>query len=621
MKKNILFFIPENSVDEKTLRSFSDAYTDIEFLVSDTVNNSKIVEKYIEENEVKIMAARGKTASLLKKTFPKINVIEIPISPYDVFRSLEKDIQSLKSVAFITTKAEVKDLELLGKMINIKLINFLNIPEAEIEKYIFKAREMKAELILGGAIVRRVGDALGVDVTTLKLSSESINRTISETYLIKRIIDTEKGNSIFLESIFNNIVEGLVVTDLDFNIKKINPIAKLQLDVDTDGYRENLKLGDIMPELFDPSNLIRNTGVIVRKERRSIYNLIYSDEEAENIICILHEAKTISELETQLRIDEYTKNKDTIYTFNSIFGKSKSIKNVIAKAKLYSDSLANVFIFGESGTGKELFAQSIHNYSERSNNPFLAVNCASIPESLLESELFGYASGAFTGASKHGKAGVFEQAHKGTVFLDEIGDMNFRNQASLLRVIQEKYIVRVGSNDRIPVDVRIISATNKELYSLVREGLFREDLYYRLNVLELMLPPLRERRDDIIPYVKYYLNKNNKKFSEDYIIHKSASNYLTDYDWPGNFRELQNFLERVLILSNSPIMSLEFVKSILQYSEASRESLRNPMEDNSEKQIVIAALKKNNWNREKTAENLNVSRSTLWRYMKKYNIL
>ncbi|HHY90608.1 MAG TPA: sigma 54-interacting transcriptional regulator, partial [Clostridiales bacterium] len=250
-------------------------------------------------------------------------------------------------------------------------------------------------------------------------------------------------------------------------------------------------------------------------------------------------------------------NKHTAYfTFSDIIGESKKMKQCIDLAKKAAEYNSRIVIEGESGTGKEMFAQAIHNRSRRKNNPFLAVDCGAIPRELLESELFGYESGAFTGARKEGKPGKFELANGGTIFLDEIGNMPMEMQVKLLRVLQEEKIIRVGGNQPIPIDVRIIAATNANLEEEVKRGNFREDLFYRLNVFYIRVPPLRERKEDIPILVQTFLKKNSSG-KNDLKIDKRAMKILETYDWPGNIRELNNVIERAVIMSDGDCIRRE----------------------------------------------------------------
>jgi len=296
-------------------------------------------------------------------------------------------------------------------------------------------------------------------------------------------------------------------------------------------------------------------------------------------------------------------------------------------AKRYAGFDSTVLIFGETGTGKEMFAQSIHNASKRANGPFVAVNCASFSETLMESELFGYVEGAFTGASKQGKVGLFEMAHKGTIFLDEISEMPLSIQSKLLRVLQEKAVMRLGDDRVIPVDVRIIAASNKNLYDMVKNGQFRKDLYYRLNVLTLKIPPLRDRQQDILRLFEHFLEICCIKFNiKQPIIAQEVYQILLNYRWPGNVREVENFTERLLAAYGSSYITVEQIKHILDLKELhdfrersghTKESLDHKTLD---EKTLFKILKSNNFNKTRTAKQLGIGRTTLWRMLKKMNI-
>lgn len=266
-------------------------------------------------------------------------------------------------------------------------------------------------------------------------------------------------------------------------------------------------------------------------------------------VLTLQVATKVEELEMKLRSQLKARGHKAKYSFRDLISKSEKMERTVSRAQKVAGSDLAVLILGESGTGKELFAQAIHNASPRRNFPFVAVNCSALPDNLLESELFGYEDGAFTGARKGGKPGLFEQAHKGTIFLDEIGDISAILQSRLLRVIQEKEVLKVGGTSVLPVDVRIIAATNRNLAELAADGKFRSDLYYRLKVLQLELPPLRTRKEDIPILVEHFLKRRRFKDS----ISKEAMNTLCRYDWPGNVRELENTIDYLTIMAEGTI--------------------------------------------------------------------
>lgn len=299
------------------------------------------------------------------------------------------------------------------------------------------------------------------------------------------------------------------------------------------------------------------------------------------------------------------------------------MKQVLGLAIKVARSEATVLIRGESGTGKEVMAKIIHHNSPKANGPFVKVNCAAIPDNLLESELFGYAGGAFTGARKEGKPGKFEMAQGGTIFLDEIGDMDMNMQVKLLRVIQEKEVERIGGNKTIPLDVRIVAATNQNLEELIKEGKFRQDLYYRLNVIEIRILPLRQRKEDI-PILVHHLVK--KISGENLNVTPRVMKCLNDYDWPGNVRELQNVIEHACIMRNGNIIDPYSLPQYMQLSETIPEDRTGKMTYNLkemtailEKDLILEALKKYS-NKSRAIKELGISRSSFYEKIKKYDI-
>jgi transcriptional regulator with PAS, ATPase and Fis domain len=317
------------------------------------------------------------------------------------------------------------------------------------------------------------------------------------------------------------------------------------------------------------------------------------------------------------------------YTFDSIIGQSKAINDVIKIGKIAANSDSNVLILGESGTGKELIAQSIHNASSRRNEPFIAINCGSIPKGLIESELFGYEAGSFTGARRDGYPGKFELADGGTIFLDEIGDMPLDLQSTLLRVIQTKEIARIGSTRPKTVNVRIMAATNVNLAKKIRDNHFRSDLYYRLNVLSIVIPPLRKRREDILLLANEYIKKYNKIIGKEVIgITANAEILLNSYDWPGNVRELENIIERAINLVQGEMISENELPEDIVFHESSyisfngisnKDSSLMPIES-IECQLITESIKKNKGNMTRVTEETGIPRRTLYRRIEKYGI-
>jgi transcriptional regulator with PAS, ATPase and Fis domain len=340
----------------------------------------------------------------------------------------------------------------------------------------------------------------------------------------------------------------------------------------------------------------------------------------------LKDVSEVQRLDQEIRAKNKAKGLLARFTIDDIIGTSPAVTRLKQRIRHYAKSSSAVLITGESGTGKEMVAQSMHNLSSRREGPFVAINCACLPETLLESELFGYEQGAFTGAEKKGKAGLFELAQQGTIFLDEIGDMPFPLQAKLLRVLQEKEVRRLGSDRNIPIEVRVFASTNRDLADDVRQGAFRQDLFFRLNVLNLEIPPLRERKEDIAILANRFIDKFNLE-TEKTVPHLSELQrcHLEKNEWNGNIRELENVIERYVLLYGSEEddghLLQKFVASdrshltkhqnLPEVLEIQIGSLRE-----MELEILSKLLEYSEANRSKVAELLGISRTTLWKRLK-----
>lgn len=310
-----------------------------------------------------------------------------------------------------------------------------------------------------------------------------------------------------------------------------------------------------------------------------------------------------------------------------IIAKSQGMKRALDLAKKVAATDVTVLITGESGSGKELIAKTIHRLSDRKDNPFISVNCAAIPETLLESELFGYEKGAFTGANKQ-HIGKFERASKGSIFLDEIGDLSFGLQAKLLRVLQDKEIERLGGTKAIKVDLRLISATNKDLHSSIAERTFRDDLFYRIKVFEINVPPLRERKEDIPFLADYFLKKYCRSIGKNLKgVSTAAMRFFINYNWPGNVRELENLMQRAIILEDSDTITENTVTGLVHdirikpiEKEINAKDRIEAVKSEEEKKLIIAALTETKWRRSEAAARLGISRKSLFNKMKKYGL-
>jgi two-component system, NtrC family, response regulator len=351
--------------------------------------------------------------------------------------------------------------------------------------------------------------------------------------------------------------------------------------------------------------------------KNGAYDYIEKGKSEDELILKVKQAVEKAGLKTRVRELENKVAKN--YSFSSITGKSKNISDAIELAKKVADTDTTVLLLGETGTGKELFAQSIHESSKRKDKPFIAINCSAIPKDLQESELFGYVKGAFTGAAKN-KEGFFEAANGGTIFLDETGDMSIETQSKLLRVLETNSFTKVGDTRTTSVDVRVISATNKDLKSEVEKGNFKNDLFYRLNTFSIYLPPLRERKDDLELLINTYIENYNAKLKKNVLsANEDFLSKLREHSFPGNIRELKNIIERAMILSSGNQLRLENLPEEIFEQKTHHKNNSDSLKE-IEKQHILKIYSENNNNKTLTAEKLCIGSVTLYRKLKEYGV-
>ncbi|MFU2157637.1 MULTISPECIES: sigma-54-dependent transcriptional regulator [unclassified Caldisericum] len=396
-----------------------------------------------------------------------------------------------------------------------------------------------------------------------------------------------------------------------------------------DGMEAFLKIREIrnnLPVIF--LTAYGSSDLAIKAMKKGAYDYLTKPFDIEELKIKVKKAIELKELTENAPSFEKGENR---YEADEIIGNSPKMQEVFKEIGKVAESDATVLIRGESGTGKELVAKAIHHHSTRKNKPFVVVNCAAIPESLLESELFGHEKGAFTDAYTK-RIGKFEQANEGTIFLDEIGDMSLNLQAKLLRVLQEKTFNRVGGNETIITTARVLAATNRNLEKLVESGEFREDLFYRLNVVTIWLPPLRERKEDIPLLVNYFVSKYSEKYKKNVRgVSKEVLELFMDYNWPGNVRELENAIARGVIVTSAPLILLEDLPQTLQNKIKSEEYNKTEVEEENlnlpkliekiEKEAIIKALEKAQGNKTKAAQILGISRKSLFNKLRYYNLM
>lgn len=438
----------------------------------------------------------------------------------------------------------------------------------------------------------------------------------------------EKVNILKLQNLMMDMIdEGIIVIDNNQLIKAINRQAAYLLEVENDN-PVNRSIYDVIRSGINFLHIISEGRDI--KEREATLKLRESIKKFSiSVAVVKNETFSVDGLVITIRENRLVHNianrvsgSRAQLTFRDIIGGSEALRQTIRLAKAAATSSSNVLLLGESGTGKELFAQSIHNESGRSNFPFIAVNCGAIPRDLVESELFGYEGGAFTGSKKEGHPGKFELADGGTIFLDEIGDMPIDAQVDLLRVLENGEVVRVGGKHPKKINVRVIAATHVDLEEAVNEKAFRDDLFYRLNVLMIRIPPLRERKEDIKPLIEFFKNRISDKLQKKVeSINESAVSALYAYDWPGNIRELENVIERSVNVCETEVVTLNDLPSALREKNLQSTYFENSLSIKSnEFKHISGIIEKNQGNLRRSAMELGISRSTLYEKLKRYGI-
>lgn len=458
------------------------------------------------------------------------------------------------------------------------------------------------------------------NLTNMVSFLEQIGELIAAKIIEENEVELSRLNLSFLKQILDSVDNGVIPIKRDGTIQNINYCGLKELKLSPSVIGKNIEITEV-EEYYHGNRTFKIT--IEEKEFYVVGKLIpnvVGIDECDKIL-IFNKLHKLQEDALNISLGDNKTNT------KSILGESKAIKSLKNKVKRIADSKSTVLITGESGTGKELVARAIHSESDRKNKPFIAINCGAIPETLLESELFGYVKGAFSGASSSGRIGKFELANKGVIFLDEIGDMPLYLQVKLLRVLQERVVVRIGSNQLQHLDIRVIAATNKNLKELVKEGKFREDLYYRLNVIPIEVPPLRDREDDIDIITKGLLNKYNQIYNKYvHTIDDDVRNMMHKYSWPGNIRELENVVEFMVSLSNeSGIVKRSMLpKSFVDaYQEEKDKNKFSFLENNEirtlkdiEKQYITKVLEEYGYDTEgkkKAAKKLGIGLATLYR--------
>ena len=578
-----------------------------------------------------VVVARGVTAVALRQMFPDTPVVDLPVSGYDILRAV-KECQrrfAARRIGIVGARDMIYGAEGVCEILeDVELVVAEVKDEGDAEPIIRQLRDQGVEVIIGGVMSTDIAKSLGINSLFIQTGKEAIYQALREAKRVAVVRRQEQERGEQFRAILEYSAQGVIAVDDAGTISLANKAA-MEL-ADLPGEVLGLSAEQLLPELGLHRVLASGRPELgeietVNGQQIAVNRVpITIREKPVGAVATFQPVVDIQELEGKIRRQLHKHGLVARFAFRDILGSSPAIRRAIEVAREFSRVDSNVLIVGETGVGKELFAQSIHNASRRGKGPFVAVNCAALPENLLESELFGYVEGAFTGAAKGGKPGLFELAHKGTIFLDEVSEIPLKLQGRLLRVLQEREIMRLGHDRVIPVDVRVISATNQDLQKLATEGKFRLDLLYRLDVLQIALSPLRERPEDIIELAFHFIKLFSRKCRKN--VHKissEAQDLLRSYSWPGNVRELCNICERLVVLSDTEDIAATDVARILK--PAAPLSPARPLQKSTTEMKILdlsqvaEALRLTEGNKTKAAKLLGISRTTLWRKANELN--
>ena len=564
---------------------------------------------------VEIVVTRGGTAAAIKEAQLGLTVVDVPITGLDMIRALEEARHCGRRIAVIAFPSMIMGIECLGPILDIDLRCYPIHSEFKAEATVIKALKEGAEVIIGGVIAMQASRKLNHPFVMIRSGTEGITQAILEAERIAEARRLEKVKSTLFQTVLDYAYEGIISIDQDRQVVTFNPEAERITRID--GKRAmSQKIQETLPQL--KLERLLTTGkdelgqVIDIGKIQILCNKVPIRVQGTTIgaVATFQDTGKIQQWEANIRKKIYAEEHIATFTFADVIGTSRQIRHCVAVAEQFAAADASILISGETGTGKEVFSQSIHNASKRGQHPFVAINCAALPAQILESELFGYVGGAFTGASQKGKPGLLEIAHGGSLLLDEIAEMDYSLQSKLLRVIQEKKVMRLGSDRIQHTDIRLIAATNKNLKELVAANRFRADLYYRLNVLRLHIPSLRERPEDIEQYVVTFLEQHTTKLNRRLRFSRAAMEVLIRHPWPGNVRELQNTIERIVAVCRQDTVQADMVRQMMREDEAAEPYQKSIVEP------IRQALANSRGRKAEAAKLLGISRSTLWRRMK-----
>lgn len=596
------------------------------------------VAKKMEADGIEVILSGEGTSSLLRKTI-QIPIVGFSRNSIDFIKGLKAATHFGKNILVPIYKTFFREIKLLEAPFNVKITQITYDSLAELRSILNGASKKGYDVIIGTGPSILIAQKLGLNTVETGRSNEDINVAFNTAISVVKSKRKEQEKSERYRCIIEAASDGIITTDKNGLITTANQTATQILGCDNQDITGKSikrfmsataisKVYTKFKPIYDSLEKVNRKTVVCNHHPFMVKGVIAG------CVSTLNEVSNVIRAENKIR-RSLLKGHSARYVISDFLYESSKMKEVVSKVIQFAKTESSLLISGETGTGKEILSQSIHNLGRRKLKPFVSLNCAALPDQLLESELFGYEEGAFTGSRKGGKPGLFELAHNGTIFLDEIGETAENVQIRLLRVLQEREIMRLGADQLVPINVRVIAASNKNLAQEVQRGNFREDLFFRLNVLHVHIPPVRDRLDDIPvliqSFIKYFAKEHNLKPLD---FPSSCLEKLKTYSWPGNVRQIRNFTERIVLMSQSGFQATifdEIFTDLNQYNTKKQSVdekqnlpvLNDPIQrvkNEYDIEQIKKALLETGYSKSKAARKLGISRTTLWKRLKKANL-
>jgi len=595
------------------------------------------IRREAREGKLDAVVSGGSNGAYLRQHVD-VPVVLVKVTGFDVMSALATARRISPHVALVTHASTYAEVDEFTRAFSLSIPAYTYLTEDDATARVQMLKQEGIKVVVGPGLVTDLADRLGL-IGVFLYSGNSVRMALEDAIEAARLRRIESGRRDYVNTILAHLNEGVAAVDEEGRIQSFNPAMERFLGTPAtnavgrklQALSPGLSLDDVIRTGTKELEAIQKVG-----DRMVVVNRIPLTGESgtTGAVLTLQDASAIQRVDRNLRTRSRTRLPGVRYTLDDLAGNSPAMAHLRELARRYAAVDSTVLIGGESGTGKEVLAQGMHDASPRRAFPFVAVNCAAFPESLLESELFGYEEGAFTGARRGGKAGLFESAHNGTLFLDEVGDMPPALQTRLLRVLQEKQVLPIGGLEAVPVNVRVIAATHRDLTERVKEGTFRQDLYYRLNILRIEMPPLRDREGDLPELAELLYSRARERLglaSSDGLP-QTAMERLSGYAWPGNIRELENVMERIAVLVAGRDLSAAELRAELQSAvpelferpeaelvpQASNDAPRTlaGMARETQAEHIRRVLDECGGDRAAACAKLGISQTTLWRRLK-----